>query len=59
MGLSPLLAHQGGWDELLLFAVPALLGVGALWWAEKRARAGGTDQDADGEAPAPPPRRRG
>ncbi len=58
MALSPLLAHQGGWDELLLFAVPALLGVGALRWAEKRARAGGADRDAEGEAPAPPDDRR-
>ncbi len=48
-GLTPLLAHQGGWDELLLFVVPALLAVGVLRWAEKRARAGsanpGTAED--------------
>jgi len=32
------LAHQGGWDELLMFAVPAALAVYALRWAERRAR---------------------
>jgi len=34
-----LLAHQGGWDEILYLVVPAL-GV-ILWvrWAERRARA--------------------
>lgn len=32
-------AHQGGWDEVLMFAVPALLGWWALRWAERRAKA--------------------
>ena len=32
------LAHQGGWDELLWFAVPVLLVLTWLRWAEKRAR---------------------
>lgn len=54
-GLAPVLAHQGGWDELLLFAVPAFLAVGALRWAERRARARGADGNAaEEEAPAPP-----
>ncbi len=39
-------AHQGGWDELLIFAVPALLAVYALRWAERRARRR-TGEDAD------------
>ncbi len=33
-----LLAHQGGWDELLIFAVPAVLAVLGLRWVERRAR---------------------
>ncbi len=32
------LAHQGGWDEILWFVVPAGLAVLALRWAERRAR---------------------
>lgn len=31
------LAHQGGRDELLYFAVPVVLTILALRWAEKRA----------------------
>ena len=34
----PLLAHQGGWDEFLLFAVPAAAAIYGLRWAEQRAR---------------------
>ena len=33
-----LLAHQGGWDELLYFGVPAVLAILAVRWAERRAR---------------------
>lgn len=33
-----LIAHQGGWDELLYFLVPAGLAIGAVRWAEKRAK---------------------
>lgn len=33
-----LLAHQGGWDEILLFLVPAALGFWLLRVAERRAR---------------------
>ncbi|HKZ26046.1 MAG TPA: hypothetical protein VJ398_09685 [Acidimicrobiia bacterium] len=32
------LAHQGGWDEVLLFAVVGLVAVAALRAAERRAR---------------------
>ena len=31
-----MLAHQGGWDELLLVAIPAVLIVLALWRATIR-----------------------
>ena len=31
-------AHQGGWDEFLMFAVPVALGWWAIKAAEKRSR---------------------
>lgn len=31
-----LLAHQGGWDEVLLIAGPILIIVGLLWLAKRR-----------------------
>lgn len=31
-----IIAHQGGWDELLMFGVPIVIAVGAVKWAEKR-----------------------
>lgn len=34
-----LLAHQGGWDEMLLVAVPIALFGGLLWVANRRAEA--------------------
>ncbi len=37
--LTWILAHQGGWDEALYIAVPALLLLYALRRAERRARA--------------------
>jgi hypothetical protein len=30
------LAHQGGWDEILLVAGPVLVVVGLLWLAKSR-----------------------
>ncbi|HSF86418.1 MAG TPA: hypothetical protein VLG28_12290 [Acidimicrobiia bacterium] len=33
------LAHQGGWDELLMFGLPIVLAVLAVRWAEKRGKA--------------------
>ncbi len=32
------LLHQGGWDEVLYFAVPAILGFFGLRYAEKQAK---------------------
>ena len=50
------LAHQGGWDEFLMFAVPVALGWWAIKAAEKRSRrraeeSAGTEpaQDVDRE----------
>ncbi len=30
--------HQGGWDELMWFAIPVLLVLTWVRWAEKRSR---------------------
>jgi hypothetical protein len=54
--LSWVLAHQGGWDEALYVAVPALVLLFALRRAEKRARANAAARQAE-KAPvdeAPP-----
>lgn len=54
--LAPVVAHQGGWDELLLFGVPTVVAIVAVRWAEQRAKArreaeaaaGGEEQDRTG-----------
>lgn len=33
------LAHQGGWDEMLFVAIPIALFAGLLWMANRRAQA--------------------
>ena len=38
LSMLPLLAHQGGWDELMWFSVPVLLMLTWVRWAEKRAK---------------------
>ncbi|NND02742.1 MAG: hypothetical protein HKN91_08145 [Acidimicrobiia bacterium] len=30
------LAHQGGWDEFLMFALPIAIAIGAVKFAERR-----------------------
>jgi hypothetical protein len=43
-----LLAHQGGWDEILLVLVPIALFAGLLYLANKRAaRVQDEDDDSD------------
>ena len=32
------LAHEGGWDEALMFGIPAIAAIFGLRWAERRAR---------------------
>ena len=44
MATSALLAHQGGWDEILMVVGPLLIVVGMLRWARNR------QQSADGDA---------
>ncbi|MDH4363777.1 MAG: hypothetical protein OEY70_06820 [Acidimicrobiia bacterium] len=35
-GAFPILAHQGGWDEMLMVVGPLALVGGALWLANRR-----------------------
>ena len=52
---AALLAHQGGWDEILLIAGPILVVVGLLALARKRVGDGvGTPDDAPGDGPPAP-----
>mgnify|MGYP004338291011 CR=1 FL=1 len=37
-GFSVLLAHQGGWDEMLLVSGPVAVVAGLLWLADRRSR---------------------
>lgn len=37
--LFPMFAHQGGWDEVLLVAVPLSIIGGLLWLANRRVNA--------------------
>lgn len=41
------LAHAGGWDELAYFAVPAVVAILAVRWAEKRAKRRFEQEKAD------------
>ncbi len=43
---SVLLAHQGGWDEVLLIAGPIVIIMGLLWLAKRR-----VDHDASLHGP--------
>jgi hypothetical protein len=42
--LTWVLAHQGGWDELLLVAAPISVFAGLLWLANRRAGQMGGDE---------------
>lgn len=39
MAVAPILAHQGGWDELLLIAGPIIVVVGLLALVKRRVEA--------------------
>ena len=39
VGLSPVFAHQGGWDEILLVVAPLAVIGGLLWLANRRVTA--------------------
>ena len=34
--MGPLLAHQGGWDEIMMFVVPVVVAIVAVRLVEKR-----------------------
>ena len=42
---TALLAHQGGWDEILLVAAPMLVVAGLLWVAKRRVDRSGPTPD--------------
>ena len=47
--LIPIVAHQGGWDEVLMFAVPIILAIAVVWYFEQRARRDAKREDEPGE----------
>ncbi len=40
-----LLAHQGGWDEIILVAGPVIILAGLLWLANRRADKAAKEHD--------------
>jgi hypothetical protein len=44
-----LVAHQGGWDEALLVALPIAVFAGILWLANRRAAASLEEQERSPE----------
>jgi cyanate permease len=48
MDAAPLLAHQGGWDEILLVVGPLAVVAGLLWVANKRVTAQLAETEAEG-----------
>lgn len=50
-----LIAHQGGWDEILFAAGPIALIVGLLWLANSRAKRLGGPSSAEGAPPGDAP----
>ena len=47
-----LLAHQGGWDELLWFSAPIVAVFAWVRWAERKSRNRAAHRAAEGEAAA-------
>lgn len=41
------LAHLGGIDEIGIYAIPVVLAIVALRWADKRARASAAERDGN------------
>lgn len=48
-----ILAHQGGWDEMLLVAGPIIVVVALLRMAERRARRNRTAHEHESNDPTP------
>ena len=51
--IAPILAHQYGWDEIVMFLVPIVLAVAGVRYAEKRATAKRRAAEATKVDPAP------
>jgi hypothetical protein len=52
LGGVAVLAHQGGWDEILMVAVPILIILGVLRVVKKRVDRGDWDQHPDLREPS-------
>ena len=50
-GLAAVLAHQGGWDEMLFVLVPISLFAGLLALANKRAAQAQAERESDADGP--------
>ena len=55
----PLIAHQGGWDEILLVASPMLVVIGVLALVKRRVEAAAraaaeSDAEANADVPSEP-----
>lgn len=46
-----LLAHAGGWDEILGFVVTIVLAIVAVSWSNRRFRRRAEEQEQEGEPP--------
>ena len=46
---TALLAHQGGWDEILIILGPVLVIGGALWLAKRRVDRAAAAQRTEGD----------
>lgn len=53
-GAFPILAHQGGWDEMLMVLGPLVLVGGALWLANRRVTRQLAEQEQAGPEAAQP-----
>jgi hypothetical protein len=50
--VDPVLAHQGGWDEMAIFLFPLIFG-GGLWWIVKRPGPDVEEGEEDSETSRP------
>ena len=49
-----MLAHQGGWDEIAWFAIPIVLVLTWVRWAERASRARREEKEGAAKLPADP-----
>jgi hypothetical protein len=49
--LATLLAHQGGWDEILMIVGPVVVVIGLLRWARNRQQTEATNADGSRSRP--------